>query len=154
MAMTNNNNNNGNQTPYERIQDLIVLTERLTALIADQAKAFEARRPQDAARTMEETSRLANIYRHEAQRMRADPVKLAEAPLEQRTRLIRATEAFDAVMARQARALTAAKTITEGLVHAIAHEVAAQRSRGVGYGPSGARPDFGPVTAVTLNQRA
>ncbi|MDR3512478.1 MAG: flagellar basal body protein [Caulobacteraceae bacterium] len=143
-----------NHTSYQRIQDLIALTEQLTALIAEQAQAFEGRRPQDAARNMEETSRLANIYRREAQSLRADSVQLAQAPLEQRVRLIRATEAFDAVMARQGRALTAAKTVTEGLVHAIAHEVAAQRTKGVGYGPSGAAPRTGPVTAVTLNQRA
>jgi hypothetical protein len=143
-----------NPTPHQRIQELIALTERLTALIAEQAQAFEARRPQDAARNMEETSRLANVYRHEAQRMRADPTALSDAPLDQRVRLIRATEAFDAVMARQGRALTAAKTITEGLVHAIAHEVAAHRNRGAAYGPSGAKPAPPPVTAVTLNQRA
>jgi hypothetical protein len=140
--------------PDKRILDLIVLTERLTALIAEQAQAFEARRPQDAARNMEETTRLANTYRHEAQRVREDPLQLEGAPLALRTRLIRTTEAFDAVIARQGRALTAAKTITEGLVHAIAHEVAVQRNRGASYGPTGAKPDGGPVTAVTLNQRA
>jgi hypothetical protein len=141
-------------SPEQRIVELIALTERLTALIAEQAKAFEARRPQDAARSMEETTRLANAYRHEAQRVREDPLQLSSAPLALRARLIRATEAFDAVIARQGRALTAAKTITEGLVHAIAHEVAIQRSRGSSYGPTGAKPDIGPITAVTLNQRA
>jgi predicted RNA-binding protein YlqC (UPF0109 family) len=141
-------------SPQQLVQDLIALTERLTALLVEQAQAFEARRPQDAARNMEETARLANLYRHEAQRVRADPTQLATAPLELRVRLARATEAFDAVIARQGRALTAAKTITEGLVHAIAHEVAAQRTRGAAYGPTGAKPNPGPVTAVTLNQRA
>jgi hypothetical protein len=86
--------------------------------------------------------------------MRAEPAALSDAPLDQRVRLIRATEAFDAVMARQGRALTAAKTITEGLVHAIAHEVAAQRTRGAAYGPTGAKPNPAAVTAVALNQRA
>ena len=52
------------------------------------------------------------------------------------------------------RALTAAKTISEGLVHAIAHEVAAQRNRGAAYGPTGGKPNPAAVTAVTLNQRA
>jgi hypothetical protein len=141
-------------SPQQRVLDLIALTERLTALLAEQAQAFEARRPQDAARSMEETTRLANAYRHESQRLRENPADLAAAPLELRVRLTRATEAFDAVIARQGRALTAAKTITEGLVHAIAHEVASQRTRGAAYGPTGARPDPGPVTAVTLNQRA
>jgi hypothetical protein len=141
------------QDQNPRIQDLIVLTERLTALIAQQAQAFEQRRPQDAALNMEETTKLANAYRHEAAKMRANPAEIAAAPLDQRRRLIRATEAFDAVIARQGRALTAAKTITEGLVHAIAHEVAAHRNKGAAYGPNGVRSGAA-VTAITLNQRA
>jgi len=144
----------GSSAQQARIQELITLTEQLTGLLAEQAKAFEARRPQDAAANMEETARLANLYRHEAAKVRANPAQIADAPLELRVRLVRATEAFDAVLARQGRALTAAKTITEGLVHAIAHEVAHQRSRGASYGPGGAKPNPAPVTAVTLNQRA
>ena len=45
----------------DRVGQLIILTERLTGLIADQALAFEQRRPQDAAAQLEETSRLANL---------------------------------------------------------------------------------------------
>src|SRR5579862_7695738 len=93
----------------DRIEQMIRLTERLTELLAGQAVAFEARRPQDAATTMDETSRLANTYRHEAQRLRASPGEIERAPLPQRQRLMRATEAFDAVVARQGRALHAAK---------------------------------------------
>ena len=144
----------GSSAQHARIQELITLTERLTALLAEQAKAFEARRPQDAAVNMEETSRLANLYRHEASKVWANPAQIADAPRDLRLRLVRATEAFDAVIARQGRALTAAKTITEGLVHAIAHEVAAERTKGAAYGPTGGKPNPGPVTAVTLNQRA
>ena len=137
-----------------RIEELIALTERLTALIAEQADAFEARRPHDAARNMEETTRLANIYRREAQTVRAQPGLVAVASKADRQRLIRATEAFDAVMARQGRALNAAKTITEGLVHAIATEIANQRSANTGYGPAGVKPRNNAATAVTLNRHA
>jgi hypothetical protein len=137
-----------------RIDELIALTERLTALIAEQANAFEARRPHDAARNMEETTRLANIYRREAQTVRAQPGLIAVASKADRQRLIRATEAFDAVMARQGRALNAAKTITEGLVHAIATEIANQRSANTGYGPAGVKPRNNAATAVTLNRHA
>ena len=142
------------QNPGERVEQLIALTEQLTRLIAVQAQAFEARRPQDAAANMEETSRLANDYRREAQEMRENPALLSGISLTLRTRLTRATEAFDAVIARQGRALTAAKTITEGLVHAIAEEVANQRTAGAAYGPRGAKTRPGSAAAVTLNQRA
>ena len=138
----------------DRVGQLITLTQRLTELIAMEAQAFEQRRPQDAAVHIEETSKLANLYRHESARVRANPAMVASAPLAQRTQLIRATEAFDAVLARQGRALDAARTITEGLVRAVADEVAAQRSTGTGYG-AGAMPSApGSATSITLNKRA
>jgi hypothetical protein len=137
----------------DRVEQLVVLTERLTELVAKSALAFETHRPQDAAAQVDETSRLANLYRHESARVRADPQMVADAPLILRTKLIRATEAFDAVLARQGRAIGAAKTVTEGLVRAIAEEVASQRDRSAGYGP-GAGPQKAAATAITLNKRA
>jgi hypothetical protein len=138
----------------DRVEQLVILTERLTELIADQALAFEQRRPQDAAALLEETSRLANLYRHESTRVRADTAMVAAAPLEARTRLVRATEAFDAVLARQGRALEAARTVTEGLVRCIADEVAAQRTQGSTYCAAGRQAPGASATAITLNKRA
>ena len=140
----------------DRIEQMIRLTERLTELLVAQAVAFEARRPQDAARNMDETTKLANAYRHEAERLRNAPGEIGRATPAQKQRLKRATEAFDAVVARHGRALSAAKTITEGLVHAIANEVARQRTANAGYGPRGVK-SLGPSSAtasITLNQRA
>jgi len=138
----------------DRVDQLIVLTQRLTELIALEAAAFEQRRPHEAAKYMEETSRLANLYRHESARVRADPRLVKEAPAAQRAALTRATEAFDAVLARQGRAIEAARTVTEGLVRAIAEEVSAQRSETAGYGAAGARSAGTPPTAIAFNQRA
>lgn len=138
----------------ERVEQLILLTERLTSLVADQAKSFEARRPQDAAVQVEETGRLANLYRHESARIRGNPGLIVSADPAQRIRLTRATEAFDAVLARQARAVGAMKTVTEGLVRAIAEEVASQRNKGASYGPGALQTPTAAATAITLNKRA
>lgn len=138
----------------DRVEQLIILTERLTELIALEAAAFEQRRPHEAAKYVEETSRLANIYRHESTRVRMDPNLINAAPADKRTALRRATEAFDAVLARQGRAIEAARTVTEGLVKAIADEVAAQRSENTGYGAKGLRGGVAPPTAIAFNQRA
>jgi hypothetical protein len=138
----------------ERVEQLILLTERLTGLVADQAKCFEARRPQDAAVHIEETGRLANLYRHESARIRGNPGLISSAEHSQRLRLTRATEAFDAVLARQARAVGAMKTVTEGLVRAIAEEVASQRNKGSSYGAGGLQTPTAAATAITLNKRA
>ena len=136
-----------------RMAQLITLTERLTALITDQVRAFEARRPQDAAVNADETGRLANLYRHESMRLRAQPELLAGAPVEMRQRLIGATRAFDAVLARHGRAVEAAKTITEGLVRAIAEEVSRQRGVVAGYGPKAIQA-MRPATSLALNRKA
>ena len=65
------------------------------------------------------------------------------------------SDLFDAVLARQGRAVTAAKTVTEGLVRAIAQEVAEQRPTASGYGPSAQGAAYRQNgTAITLNQRA
>ena len=137
----------------ERMQQLILLTERLTGLIAEQLRAFEARRPQDAARNAEETARLANLYRHESLKVKTNPTILDGAPPELKERLIVATRAFDAVLARHGRAVEAAKTITEGLIRAIAEEVHKQRHAVTGYGPKAMQAPR-PATPVALNRRA
>ena len=138
----------------ERVDQLILLTERLTGLVAEQAQAFESHRPQDAAGLIEETGRLANLFRHESARIRGNPDLIAGAALAQRQRLRQATEAFDAVLARQARAVGAIKTVTEGLVRAIAEEVASQRHQGTTYGAGGQQSPTAAATAITLNKRA
>ena len=143
----------GESAARARVEQLTELTERLTALIAMQSQAFENHRPQDAAARLEEVARLANFYRHESAEVRQNPGLVSGAPAALRQKLIRATEAFDAVMARQGRALAAAKSVTEGIVRAVAEEVASQRTAGAGYGP-GARAAPASATAITLNQRA
>jgi hypothetical protein len=140
-------------TPAERMEQLILLTERLTGLIAEQLRAFEARRPQDAAGNAEETARLANLYRHESLKLKASPALLEDAPAELKDRLVAATRAFDAVLARHGRAVEAAKTITEGLIRAIAEEVHKQRHAVTGYGPKAMQAPR-PATPVALNRRA
>jgi hypothetical protein len=143
-----------NTNAADRADHLIVLTERLTELVALEATALEERRPQDILERIEETGRLANVYRHESGRIRANPDLLKGLAPDVHRKLIQATEALDAVLARQGRALEAAKTVTEGLVRAIAEEVAAQRSRSESYGPGAtvAAPSAG--IAITLNRRA
>jgi hypothetical protein len=88
-------------------------------------------------------------------RVRADPSLVMAAPLEMRQRLVRSAEAFDAVLARHGRAVMAAKFITEGLVRAIAEEVAGHRDQLSSYGPSARAPTApNAATAITLNRRA
>lgn len=139
----------------DRVEQLLALTERLTGLLGRETQAFERRKPHEAATTIEETGRLANLYRHESARIRREPALVSGAAPAARVRLMDATVAFEAVLARHERALAAAKTVTEGLVRAVAEEVAEARGSGAGYGP-GARigATRASSVAVTLNRTA
>lgn len=137
----------------DRAAQLLTLTERLTARLLAETAAYEAHRPQEAAAGLAATAELANLYRHESVRLKRDPGLLAGAPADLRARLVEATRAFEAVLARHGRAVSAAKVVSEGLMEAVAQEVARHRASTAGYGP-GARPARGDATAITLNRRA
>lgn len=137
----------------DRVEQLTALTRRLTDLLAEEARSFEARRPHEVAARVDETGKLANAYRHETARIKADPSLIAGAPVADRRALIAATETFEAVLARHGRAVGAAKAISEGLVHAIAQEVSNARSAVSPYRPDG-RAAAGEASAITLNKTA
>ncbi len=137
----------------ENVERLILLTRQLTERMQADSEAFEARRAFEAADRMEETAKLANLYRHESARVRQNPGLVAGAPPQLRERLVEASRGFDAALTRHGQALHAAKTVTEGIVRTIAEEVARNRSAGVGYGPT-ARIHDASSAAITLNRRA
>lgn len=140
-------------TASAHLYRLTELTVRLTGRLEAETQAFAAHRPQDVAAGMAETQDLANLYRRESAQLKMNPGLLAAAPAGERTRLIKATETFEAVLAIHARTVEAARTISEGLVRTIAQEVAGARAMGTGYGASG-RAAAGDGRAVTLNRKA
>ena len=137
----------------DRCDQLLALTERLTASIAAETRAFEAQRPHEAAAGQALAAELAAAYRLESARVKADPALLAGASPERRRRLTAATVAFEAALARHARALKAAMVVTDGLVRALAAEVASTRAPAAGYGAQG-RSRAGDPSAIALNTRA
>ena len=138
----------------ENVQRLITLTEQLTERMRLDADAFEARRPHEAAARIDETQRLANLYRHESDRVRQNPQMIAGAAAPLRQRLTRASEAFEATLQRHGRSLYALKTVTEGVVKAIAEEVARSRAASAGYGPGARMATRDVAIAIALNRRA
>ena len=137
----------------DRCDQLLALTRRLTEAVAAETRAFEARRPHEAASGQAVAAGLAAAYRAESVRVKRDPSLLSDASPERRTRLTTATVAFEAALARHGRALAAAKEVTEGLVRAIAAEVATTRAPAAGYGAAG-RSATGDASAIALNTQA
>ncbi|GAA0200695.1 flagellar basal body protein FlbY [Actinomadura yumaensis] len=136
-----------------RVRQLLELTRRLTERLASETRAFQEGRPQDVAASLAGTQEMANLYRRDAAQVKANPALLADAPSADRSALIEATRAFDAVLARHAGAVEAARRISEGLVRAIAHEVAAARTPAAAYAADG-RAAMGDGRAVAFNRKA
>lgn len=136
-----------------RTRQLLRLTEQLSARLADETRAFEARRPQDVAASLAETQGLANAYRRESAQVKADPSALAAAPAPERAALVRATRVFETILAEHSQAVEAARIVSEGLVKAIAAEIAAARPPASAYGASGQAAQ-GDARAVAFNRTA
>ena len=134
----------------DRVEQLVTLTERLTGFMLEDLRDLEARKTPTLARA-EELGRLANIYRHESARVRRDPAMVSSAPAADRARLKAATERFEATLARHSGAVDAARTVSEGLVRAIAESMTASRPAASGYGPRGRKLDSPPLA---YNKRA
>jgi hypothetical protein len=132
---------------------LIALTDRLSDRLEGETLAFAERRPGDVVASLPETQELTNQYRRESAQLKASPGMVASAPIAERKVLIQATQRFEAVLAKHARAVEAARSISEGLVRTIAAEVAGARAMGTGYGASG-HAYQGDGRAITLNRSA
>ena len=137
----------------QRIRQLVDLTKALTARLADETRAFEAQRPQDAAASLPKTKELANLNRRDSAHVKANPALIASAPAADKAALLKATEAFETVLARHSRAVDAARRISEGLMQAIAQEVAAARTPASAYG-AGGQANAGDGRAFALNRTA
>ena len=136
-----------------RVRQLIVLTRRLTERLVAETQAFADRRPQDVAAGLAETQEMANLYRRDTAHVKANPALLRGAPPEDRKALTEATRAFDAVLSAHARAVDAARQISEGLVRAIAAEITAARTPASAYAADG-RAAQGDGRAVAFNRTA
>lgn len=138
----------------DRAEQMVLLTERLTALITEETRRIEAREaPLDGA-DAEEKNRLANAYRLELARIKQDRSLIDAAPADLLARLRRSTETLQSTLDAHEIALNAVKIVAEGLVHAMAEEIVRQRGGARGYGASGAIETQSGATPTVIDRSA
>lgn len=121
----------------DRAQQLLAAMRRLTSLARTEAEALEARRLDASSADFAEKERLAHAYRLEVAQVKANPSLLAGLSVSLREELKRASLELETTLEAHAIALAAAREVTEGLVKAIAGEIASVRSAPAGYGRTG-----------------
>lgn len=140
------------KSPAERAEHLIRLVKRLTELFEIETAHFEAREPHKAFDLQDEKMQLANIYRRESQLAASDPSRLSGLDDGIKARLREGVETLETAVQENGIVVEALKSVTEGLVKAIADEAARQRSAEAGYGPGAARS--ARIGAIACNQSA
>ncbi len=121
----------------DRADQLLAMASRLTTLVAAEIEAMKQRRLDGASADWSEKETLAHGWRVEIGRIKADPSLLAGLDAGRKLALREAAQTLEATLETHAAALAAMKDVTEGLVRAIAGEVASARSAPTGYGRSG-----------------
>lgn len=133
-----------NPSETERVEQLTVLTQRLSEIIDTEIAMLQERRPRDIMPLEEEKTRLAKIYGAEITRLRKDPRLTRDVPRRAKDSLKQATLRFHELTARQQSMLLAMKTVSERMIRDIATELARMKAPEVTYGRSatfsGGRP--------------
>ncbi len=121
----------------DRAEQLLLITERLAALIESETHRVEARQPPLEGEAADEKARLANAYRLELARVKQDPALIEGAPPALLAQLRQSTVVLHQKLAAHEVALNAVKLVAEGLVQAMAEEVVRQRGGDTHYGAKG-----------------
>lgn len=137
----------------ERAQSLIGLTERLLAA-AHEAQTHLERRTLLAPERMEELTTLANLYRSEMGRIKADPALLKAAPRSALDQLFSLSAALRTSIDQHRQDLAVFKSVSEGLAEAMAQEAARLAQPLPAYGARGVLAGAGSAASVAVNQSA
>ncbi len=137
-----------------RVEQLLLMTERLASLAAEDTRRIEARVPLLDGAEGEEKNRLANAYRLELARIKQDHTLIQDAPPQLLARLRQSTVALHETLAAHELALNAVKVVSEGLVHAMAEEVVRQRGSGANYSAQGALDTRTTPSPTVLDRNA
>ncbi|MFZ2030550.1 MAG: hypothetical protein WAU68_09600 [Vitreimonas sp.] len=121
----------------DRAEQLVLITERLTALIDVETQRIDARLSPDEGNEANEKNRLANTYRLELARIKQEPDLINGAPPAALATLRQRTVTLHESLARHDAALNAVKVVSEGLVQAMAEEIVRQRASLSSYAPNG-----------------
>ncbi len=116
-----------------KIERLVALTLRLTEALQADIAALERGRPREMRSHQADVQQLTALYTREAQAFSVDAVK--SLPREARDQLTQATTRFREVLALHVRILNRVRGATEGMIRAIAEDVAKRRAAQRPYTP-------------------
>lgn len=150
MTVTESNDSIGS------IEELINLTESLTAVMAKETEILRSMRPADAGSLQAEKTSLSLAYSSAVSAANKQSSAMATARMDLRESLARATASLQDTMADNMCAITIAQSFNQRLVRALGEAVNENRYPATAYTADGQRRfsmDHLPPTAMTLDDR-
>ena len=120
-------------TDPRKIEKLLALTARLIEALNDDIAALERGRPREMRSPKADVQQMLALYSREVHSLSAAAAK--NLPREAQDRLREATAKFRETLALHNRVLMRVKTCTEGMIRAIADDVAKKRAEKLPYSP-------------------
>jgi flagellar biosynthesis/type III secretory pathway chaperone len=124
-----------------RLEELMLITTRLTQLTEEEIEKLETRRPREIETLVEQKAQLAAQYARLGQTLKRDQDSIKTAAPELRKALKEATKRFQKTLDELTGRLDRIREISEGLVRAIATDASQRRATPVGYGKTAAPPE-------------
>ncbi len=137
----------------DRIDVILDLTKRLSALVEREIALIEAREPQRLSELEDERTRLSTLYAREMQAVKSDPAAVRAAGRDRIQRLRDETAGFNASLDRHQRLVTRMRRVTEGIVKAVADEASRQRTPKTVYGASGTSAYRAAAAPIAINRK-
>ncbi len=122
----------------DRAARLIAMTERLTKALKADIAALERGRPREMRSIEPDMQKLAAIFGRESAAFTLAMSKTI--PAATRARLMDTTKRFKDTLGRQTRMVTRIKTVSEGMIRAIADDVARRKNAARPYARIATRP--------------
>ena len=132
-----------------KIERLMTLTERLTDALRADIAALERGRPREMRSPESDVQQMTLLYAREAASF--GPSAVETLPRDARAALTAATARFRDVLAEHGRILARVKNATEGMIHAIAEDVAKKKNAQRPYAPQQAAPRHRSPGALLYN---
>lgn len=124
--------------PTDRVEQLIILTDRLTGLLARETELLKDHRPHEITEFQDERTTLSTLYAQEMQLIAKNNALIDGVEQGLSTQLKISTETFQEQLVLHARALNRVRLVGEGMVKAIAEDRAQKDKIHAGYGSTGA----------------
>ncbi len=138
----------------DRVEQLIALTQRLTILVERETEVLRNRRPREIAEFQDERAKLSTLYAHEMTLIANQNSLIDGVKTELLDQLKTRTRAFKEKLSEHGRVLSRVRSVTEGMIRAVAEEVSQLKNPQTGYGAHAnvrAHAMSAPAT-LTLNE--